>query len=137
MITSNKLISQRFLPHKVPATHSIQWNLRTRDTLGLIVLSLVESLSLSQRVPYWRFHCTQYITKKRMLHKRSEEQGEGRGGGTEGRGKGGRGAGGREGGGGGGGGGGEGVYTCVGLRKQMALRCFIDSLPLFVRSSKR
>ena len=27
----------------------IQWNLRTRDTLGLIVLSLVERLSLSRR----------------------------------------------------------------------------------------
>ena len=50
----------------------IQWNLRTRDTLGLIVSSLVERLSLSmvlqqlsfversslsQRVPYRRFHC--------------------------------------------------------------------------------
>ena len=32
----------------------IQWNIRKRDTLGLIVLSLVERLSLSQRVPY---HC--------------------------------------------------------------------------------
>ena len=31
-------------------THTdIQWNLRTRDTLGLIVLSLVERLSLSRR----------------------------------------------------------------------------------------
>ena len=27
----------------------IQWNLRTRDTLGLIVLSLVERLSLCRR----------------------------------------------------------------------------------------
>ena len=27
----------------------VQWNLRTRDTLGLIVLSLVERLSLSRR----------------------------------------------------------------------------------------
>ena len=27
----------------------IQWNLRTRDTLGLIILSLIERLSLSQR----------------------------------------------------------------------------------------
>ena len=34
-----------------------QWNLRTRDTLGLIVLPLVERLSISQRVPYRRFHC--------------------------------------------------------------------------------
>ena len=46
----------------------ILWNLRTRDTLGLIVLSLVERLSLmvpqqfversslSQRVPYQKFH---------------------------------------------------------------------------------
>ena len=30
-------------------TRYIQWNLRTRDTLGLIVLSLVERLSLSRR----------------------------------------------------------------------------------------
>ena len=30
-------------------THCRQWNLRTRDTLGLIVLSLVERLSLSRR----------------------------------------------------------------------------------------
>ena len=28
---------------------ALQWNLRTRDTLGLIVLSLVERLSLSRR----------------------------------------------------------------------------------------
>ena len=27
----------------------VQWNLQTRDTLGLIVLSLVERLSLSRR----------------------------------------------------------------------------------------
>ena len=27
------------------------------NTLGLIILSLVERLSLSQRVPYRRFHC--------------------------------------------------------------------------------
>ena len=32
----------------------LQWNLRTRDTLGLIVLSL------SQRVPYRRFHILCY-----------------------------------------------------------------------------
>ena len=30
----------------------LQWNLRTRDTLGLIVLSLVERLSLSRRYVY-------------------------------------------------------------------------------------
>ena len=30
-------------------TYLLQWNLRTRDTLGLIVLSLVERLSLSRR----------------------------------------------------------------------------------------
>ena len=35
----------------------LQWNLQTRDTLRLIVLSFVERLSLSQRVPYRRFHC--------------------------------------------------------------------------------
>ena len=29
----------------------------TGDTLGPIVLSLVERLSLSERVPYRRFHC--------------------------------------------------------------------------------
>ena len=28
----------------------VKWNLRTKDTLGLIVLSLVERLSLSQRL---------------------------------------------------------------------------------------
>ena len=28
----------------------LQWNLRTKDTLGLIVLSLVERLSLSRRL---------------------------------------------------------------------------------------
>ena len=33
---------------------AIQRNLRTRDTLGLIVLSLVERLSLFRRVPYQR-----------------------------------------------------------------------------------
>ena len=27
--------------------------------------------------------------------------------------------------------------TCVGLRKQMALRCFMDSLPLLLSSSNR
>ena len=29
--------------------------------MGLIILSLVERLSLSQRVPYRRFHCTTYL----------------------------------------------------------------------------
>ena len=38
----------------------LQWNLRTKDTLGLIVLSIVERLSLSRRVPYRRFHCLRY-----------------------------------------------------------------------------
>ena len=37
---------------------TVQWNLRTRDTLGLIVLSLVERPPLSQKVPYRRFHCS-------------------------------------------------------------------------------
>ena len=31
---------------RVSGSHSIQWNLRTRDTLGLIVWSLVERLSV-------------------------------------------------------------------------------------------
>ena len=31
-----------------------------KDILGLIVLSLVERSSLSQRVPYRRFHCTDF-----------------------------------------------------------------------------
>ena len=47
--------------HNDSAKTQIQWNLRTRDTLGLIVLSLVERPSLSQRVPYRRFHCIQCI----------------------------------------------------------------------------
>ena len=45
-------------PHIMTITCMIQWNLRTRDTLGLIFLSLVERLSLSQRVPYRRFNCS-------------------------------------------------------------------------------
>ena len=36
-------------PHNEQSLYIIQWNLRTRDTLWLIVLSLVERLSLSLR----------------------------------------------------------------------------------------
>ena len=35
--------------HVAAMSVGLQWNLRTRDTLGLIVLSLVERLSLSRR----------------------------------------------------------------------------------------
>ena len=38
-------------------TYIVQWNLRTRDTFGVIVLSFVERLSLSRRVFYQSFHC--------------------------------------------------------------------------------
>ena len=40
-----------------PTSQYIQWNLRTR----LIVLSLVERLSLSERVPYRSFHCNSLL----------------------------------------------------------------------------
>ena len=58
-------------PAKVPPTlilHHLQrrfvhtcniiYNLRTRDTMGPTNFSLVERPSLSQRVPYRRFHCS-------------------------------------------------------------------------------
>ena len=35
--------------HVCCSASGVQWNLRTRDTLGLVVLSLVERLSLSRR----------------------------------------------------------------------------------------
>ena len=61
LFSTGTLAQSRSVPHHRPTSISvcypIQWNLRKWDTLGLIVLSLVESSSLSQRVPYRRFNC--------------------------------------------------------------------------------
>ena len=46
--------------------HQLQRNFRTRDTLEPMVLSFVERSSLSQRVPYRRFHCN--FAKYSVLH---------------------------------------------------------------------
>ena len=47
-------VSLSYLPYRVVSKSitfytGIQWNLRTRDTLGATILSLVERLSLSQK----------------------------------------------------------------------------------------
>ena len=46
-ISSNDSCSNALIQRTVLL--DVQWNLRTRDTLGLLVLSLVERLSLSRR----------------------------------------------------------------------------------------